>query len=99
MTLTGSATKADYETALRSVRYSNVSSIPNTTPRTISFVVNDGEGNSAPEEIDIDFNFPPSIMASSLTVSYGGAPAFVDNAITVTDVGDAINSASIYFSS
>jgi len=37
LTLTGSATPADYQTALRSVRYENTSTDPNETPRTITF--------------------------------------------------------------
>jgi hypothetical protein len=46
LTLSGSATGANYQTALRSVTYSNSSENPNTSNRTISFVVNDGTDNS-----------------------------------------------------
>ncbi len=42
MTLTGSATKAQWQTALQSVTYNNTSNTPNTGNRTINFVVNDG---------------------------------------------------------
>ena len=42
LTLTGSATKASYQTALRSVKYRTTSDNPDTTQRTITFRVNDG---------------------------------------------------------
>ena len=46
MTLTGSATKANWQTALRSITYNNTSNTPDTSNRTINFVVNDGFANS-----------------------------------------------------
>ena len=46
MNLTGVATLADYQTALRAVRYMNNSDNPSVLSRTVSFVVNDGLVNS-----------------------------------------------------
>jgi methionine-rich copper-binding protein CopC len=46
MLLSGSATKAFYETALRAVKYNNTSDNPNTSARTVSFTVNDGDAGS-----------------------------------------------------
>src|SRR3569833_646895 len=49
LTLTSSgntASVAQWQTALRSVTYSNSSDNPNTSNRTVSFVVNDGSANS-----------------------------------------------------
>ncbi|MBD9387908.1 tandem-95 repeat protein [Agrobacterium sp. AGB01] len=46
LTLTGSATKADYQTALQAVRYSTTSDNPSTIGRTINVVTNDGAANS-----------------------------------------------------
>jgi Domain of unknown function (DUF4347)/Concanavalin A-like lectin/glucanases superfamily len=46
LTLTGSATLAQYQAALRSVTYINSSDGPSTATRTVSFVVNDGSANS-----------------------------------------------------
>ncbi|NBR07493.1 MAG: hypothetical protein EBT92_17255, partial [Planctomycetes bacterium] len=40
------ATLAQWEAALRAVTYTNTSQTPNTSTRTISFVVNDGTSNS-----------------------------------------------------
>lgn len=44
LTLNGTATLAQYQAAFRSVTYNNTSRNPNTTIRTVSFVVNDGSG-------------------------------------------------------
>ncbi len=46
LTLSGSATKAAYETALEQLRYSSTSDNPSTVQRTINFTVNDGAANS-----------------------------------------------------
>ena len=70
MTLVGQDTKANYQTALNSVKYKNTSSDPitdiktnepnkaarsiNATPRTISFTINDGIDNSNIETRNIN---------------------------------------------
>lgn len=46
LTLTGSATLANYQAALRSVTYVNNSENPSAAARTMSFIVNDGTSNS-----------------------------------------------------
>ena len=47
LTLTGSASKSDYQAALRSITYASTSDNP-TTPKTVEFKVNDGDvGRSA----------------------------------------------------
>jgi hypothetical protein len=46
MTLTGSATKANYEIALQQIRFLSTSENPSTTPRSINVSVNDGATNS-----------------------------------------------------
>ncbi|MDP3608563.1 MAG: Calx-beta domain-containing protein [Methylophilus sp.] len=46
VTLTGNASLANYQTAIRAITYSNTSENPSTTPRTINVVVNDGQSNS-----------------------------------------------------
>ena len=48
LTFTGSATLATYQTLLESVTYKDTSNDPSTTPRNISFVVNDGSTSSLP---------------------------------------------------
>lgn len=46
LTLNGTATLAQYETAIRSITYTNTSENPDTTSRTVSFTVNDGDADS-----------------------------------------------------
>ncbi len=53
LTLTGTASIAQYEAALRSVRYTNLSDEPNTTTRTVSFSANDGNLSSNTQTRDI----------------------------------------------
>ena len=45
MVLAGPAPQTDFETALELVRFSNSSDTPDTTPRDITVVANDGEGD------------------------------------------------------
>ena len=52
LTLTGSATKAFWQTALRSITYNNTSNTPGTGNRTIHFVVNDGSVEQQPRRED-----------------------------------------------
>ena len=48
LTLTGSTTKANYETALESVTYQNTDAgSPNTSDRIVTWLVNDGDADSA----------------------------------------------------
>ena len=47
LTLTGTATVANYQTALRSVTYRNTTDDNPTTPKTVEFKVNDGDVDSS----------------------------------------------------
>ena len=47
LTLTGSASPADYQTALRAVTYRNTSENPSTLPRTITFALLGGSGTAS----------------------------------------------------
>lgn len=46
LTLSGTTSVANYQTAVRSITYQNTSFIPNTSQRTVSFTLNDGTVNS-----------------------------------------------------
>ena len=46
VSLTGSATEADYAAAIRAIQFNNTSDTPSTIPRTINVTVNDGNLNS-----------------------------------------------------
>ena len=82
LSLTGSATLADYQAALRSITYSNTNSAsPSVLSRTISFMVNDGASNSntATRNISVNtVNDAPVLAAMEATVldfNEGGAAA------------------------
>ncbi|MGF1590592.1 MAG: DUF4347 domain-containing protein [Pleurocapsa sp.] len=46
LTLSGSATLADYQAAIEAISFENTSNNPDTSDRTVSVVVNDGTSNS-----------------------------------------------------
>ncbi|TKB06039.1 tandem-95 repeat protein, partial [Desulforhopalus sp. IMCC35007] len=72
LTLAGTATVSNYETALRSVTYWNMSQDPDTSVRTISFAANDGinTGVAATRDITVtSVNDTPAIDENSLTIS------------------------------
>ncbi|MDT8323312.1 MAG: T9SS type A sorting domain-containing protein [Bacteroidota bacterium] len=91
LTLTGTDSKAAYETALRSVQYRNSNSIlPNTKPRTVRFTVHDGNiaSNALTRTITVtEVNDPPTAVAgpdqtetcvlpSGTLVSFDGSASF-----------------------
>jgi hypothetical protein len=68
LTLSGSATVAQYQTVLRSVTYVNTSDAPTTGTRTISFKVNDGtiDSNSATRNVTVTgVNDAPTLSLST----------------------------------
>ena len=70
LTLTGSATLAEYEAAIHSVGYVNSSADPTDLTRTIDIVVNDGDTYSNLLSRDIDVipsNDPPVVSGIELT--------------------------------
>ncbi|MEH2045881.1 beta strand repeat-containing protein [Nostoc sp.] len=104
LTLIGSATIADYQTALRSITYTNSSDNPTTTPRTASFLVNDGTADSTPTTRDINItavNDAPVATATNSAIAYTeNATTAIDSAIIVSDTDSAnLSSATISISS
>jgi VCBS repeat-containing protein len=92
LTLNGSASVADYQTALRSVTYDNDSDAPSGT-RTVSFQVSDGALESNVDTRDLTVagtNDAPVVTTSAGSTAYTeGDPAIaVDGALTVADVDD-----------
>ncbi|QDV70163.1 Bifunctional hemolysin/adenylate cyclase precursor [Rosistilla carotiformis] len=83
LTLSGSATIAEYQTALRSVTYTNSSESPNTATRTVSVTVNDGDENSATQNRDI------AITAVNDRPTYGSIvlPTFTAHELTNNALG------------
>ena len=94
MTLSGSATLAQYQTALRSITYVNSSDNPSTTTRTVSFVVNDGAANSNTGTRNITVtavNDAPAVTTTGSALAYteNAAATVVDSSLTVADVDNA----------
>lgn len=79
MTLSGSDTFANYQAALRAVKYSNSSNAPNVTQRTVSFTITDSSGapsNTVTRGITITpQNDPPKLISIEST-----AAAYTENA-------------------
>jgi hypothetical protein len=91
MTLTGSATVANYQAALRDVRFQNVNAATSLTARTASFRVNDGGAannlsNTVTRNITLATNGAP-VLGAGATLNYieNQAPTAIDNTVTVTD--------------
>jgi Ca2+-binding RTX toxin-like protein len=91
LTLTGTASLAAYQTALRSVKYFNTSNNPNTANRTIRFTATDGENTSALVSRTVQLatvNDPPIVTTSGGALSYteGNGAISVDPLVQVADV-------------
>lgn len=90
--LTGSASIAHYQTALRSVRYANSAGSPDESTRTITFVVSDSEGGESNETYrNIEFtgeNTPPVITegaSTSVTMDEDATPSPFSLTLNATD--------------
>lgn len=96
LTLTSSgasATIAQWQQALRAVTYSNTSTGPYTSIRTISFTVSDGiaSSNSATKTVKVSApgaNEPPVVTTSAGSSSYTAGTIPVDPLLSVTDPDD-----------
>ncbi|HEY3488461.1 MAG TPA: choice-of-anchor U domain-containing protein, partial [Gammaproteobacteria bacterium] len=95
LTLSGTATLAEYEQALESVTYQNNSDDPTTGARTIVFQVRDTDNTSSlTDSISLSIvvsNDVPAIAGSGGTLAYteNAAATTIDNTITVTDLDDS----------
>jgi hypothetical protein len=103
LTLTGSATQAQYETVLGTVTYQNTSDNPSTAQRTVSYVVNDGFIDSTAGTATINItaaNDVPVVTASGGSTAYieNAAAVTVDGSLTVTDPDSSIISAQVRIS-
>ncbi|OSI83469.1 VCBS domain-containing protein [Bradyrhizobium canariense] len=97
LTLTGSSSVANYQTALDSVTYFNTSDNPSGLARTVTIITNDGAANSvaATDTINVTpVNDAPVVVAGhTLNYTENQAATATDGAITVSDV-DSANLAS-----
>jgi hypothetical protein len=100
LTLTGSATVAAYEAALRDVRYRNLSDDPSADDRTVTFRARDagGFGPAGTRTITVaPVNDPPAITTSAGPLGYteNDPPAAVDAGLVLTDPDSPITGASV----
>ena len=91
LTLSGSASLAAYQTALRSITYADTSDNPSTLTRTISFVVIDGTDPSSAATRGISVaavNDPPAVTATGGTLAYteGAGAIAIDSGLTIADL-------------
>jgi hypothetical protein len=94
--LTGTTTKANYQTALQSITYTNGSANPDTNTRTVTFTVTD-EGNLAGDAATRDItvaadNDKPTVTPTVADLSYteNDGAVILDAGITTADT-DNIN--------
>ncbi len=89
LTLTGSDTKANYETAIESFTFENTSSDPVEVTRTFSAKVNDGDNDSNTQTRDLDFvavNSKPVLSnIEGTNLSYPNEAVQITNTIEVSD--------------
>jgi trimeric autotransporter adhesin len=89
LTLTGTASVADYQAALRSVQFRHTGDNP-ATSKTVEFKVNDGDSDSAAATRAIAItrvNDAPTLTATSAALSYaeGDGAVAIDGGLTVAD--------------
>jgi VCBS repeat-containing protein len=90
LTLSGTASTAQYQAALRAVTYANSSQDPSAATRTVSFTVTDGTATSTTRARDISVtrvDDPPVLSATAGSVSYpeGGSAIAVDPGLGASD--------------
>ncbi|MGV6860042.1 MAG: cadherin domain-containing protein [bacterium] len=87
LTLSGSDTRANYQTALRAVTYANVSNNPSTLNRTVTFTVNDGglDSNTQTRNITVTaVNDEQSLDTNSGLALNEGASTTITSAMLAT---------------
>jgi T1SS-143 domain-containing protein len=93
VTLSGSASLADYQTAIEAITFNNPNDNPDTTPRTITVVVNDGTVDSNTATTTITVNVTPIIVDAAANVSEEGLPGAVSDTTGVPT--DTTNAATV----
>ena len=106
LTLTGTATVAEYQTALRAVTYENTDPAPVETTRTVTFIINDGDDDSNTQTRNISVtkvnNAPvlSAIETSDILHFAGNGQKTITNSVLLVDTDDAnIDSAFVEISS
>lgn len=87
LTLTGSASIADYQAALRSVTYGNSSDAPTEAARTISFQVDDGSASSTAATTTINVT---AVNDAPTVTTTGGSTAYIEEQAAVVVDGSIV---------
>ncbi len=95
LTLSGSATLAQYQAALRAITFASASDDPTSAARTISFSVSDGTLSSAPATVTVSVtpvNDAPVLAGAGGSVSYTeqAAGVVIASALAVSDADNAV---------
>ncbi|MBN1416062.1 MAG: T9SS type A sorting domain-containing protein [Bacteroidales bacterium] len=94
LALTGNSLVANYQAALRNVKYENTSENPTATTRTITFRVNDGIENSNLQSRNIvvgSLNDPPELSnleTAPLAYTENAAPTTITATLDISDDDD-----------
>jgi hypothetical protein len=103
VSLSGTASPDDYETAIRAISFSNSTGTPDATPRTINISVSDGtvisnvatttvtvDDVASPPVLDLDASAAGTGYAGYFSVTTGAPVPIVDTDISITDA-DSVN--------
>ena len=89
----GTATVAEWQAALRAVTYANTSDTPNTTSRSVDFVVNDGidPSNTLTSTINITAtnDIPTLVSPGNITYTENDPATAIDTGIVVSDLDNS----------
>ena len=88
MTLSGATTLAQLQTAMDAVTYQNTSDTPNTSSRTLTWSVTEGdETGSTTSTINVALVSDPPVITTSTTATFNenGAPEAISPTVTITD--------------
>ena len=91
MRLSGSDTLANYQAALRAIRFRTIKSDPSLSPRQVIFTANDGhyQSSSVARGVTITPLHRPAVLANlettALTFTEGGASLKVTGTLTISD--------------
>ena len=102
VTLAGTATPADYETALELIRFSNSSDNPDTTLRDITVVASDGEGTGPTAHANITVvavNDAPVLsgLTAGVTAPPAAGPKVLSPGAAVSDIDSTtLSSATVH---
>ncbi|WP_188618964.1 beta strand repeat-containing protein, partial [Cysteiniphilum litorale] len=92
LSLSGADTLANYELALRSVKYQNTSEAPSVLARGITFTVFDGNDNSNVINAVVNVTSVPDVPAltGGVTIAYteNDAAKVIDNTLAISDIDD-----------